>query len=358
MKIIAVGDAFIRAELFVRSCEEFLAQYQPQVISLHFGGETEVELDRRARNLETNGPEVEEPPPALFDHIWDADMLVGHYVPIPRRVIEAGKSLKVVGVARAGYEKMDVSAATDHGVLAYHVGGRTTGAVSDFTVGLILAECRNIARAHRAVFDGGWQKEFVNTTATPELEGRTVGLLGFGEIGRAVAKKLNGFEVRILAHDPFVHDEVIRKGGAEPVDLDCLLRKSDFLSLHARLSPDSGKIIGRPELALMKPTTYLINTARSGLVDTGALIDALKGKRIAGAALDVFDQEPLPPDSEFVTLDNVTLTSHLAYATVDCLQKSPRMLIEDIHRLASGEKPKFLLNPAVLEENQWKAIFD
>lgn len=358
MKIVVVGDAFIRSELFVRACEEYLQQYHPDIVTLHFGGQTEVDLDKRARNLELNGPDAEDPPAELFDHIPDTDILLGHYTPISRRIIKAGRNLKIIGIARAGYENMDLAAATDHGVLAFHVVGRTTGAVSDFAIGLILAECRNIARAHRAVFEGGWRKEFINTATTPELEGRTVGLLGFGEIARAVAEKLSGFGVRILAHDPFVPTEAFSRLGVEPVDLQRLLVESDFLSLHARLAPESEKIIGRNELALMKPTAYLINTARGGLIDTEALVDALRRGEIMGAALDVFDQEPLPEESELLSLDNVTLTSHLAYATVDCLEKSPRMLVEDICRLMQHGKPRFLLNPSALQEDRWKGILD
>ena len=352
MKIIVVGDAFIRAGLFAQNCEEFLAEFKPEVIQLHFGGDSEVDLDERARNLEINGPEAEEPPPELFEHIEDADMLLGHYVPISRRVIESGKKLQIVGVSRGGYENLDLAAATECGVLAFHVIGRTTGAVSDFTIGMIISECRNIARAHHAIVSGQWRKEFLNTSTTPELAGRTVGLLGFGEVGRDVSKKLSGFDVRIIAHDPFVQEASMIAAGVEPVGMDTLLRDSDFLSLHARLTPDSEKIIGAKELSLLKPTAYLINTARSGLIDTDALIEVLRENRISGAALDVFEDEPLPSDSEFLVLDNVTLTSHLAYATIDCLEKSPRLLVQDIHHKLCGQDSKFMLNPEVLRKKQ------
>jgi len=184
----------------------------------------------------------------------------------------------------------------------------------------------------------------------PELTGRTIGLVGFGNIGSLVAKKLSGFDVRVLVYDPYTDPEVLRANGVEPASLETVLSEADIVSLHARLSDESKGMIGAEQLALMKPTAILINTARAGLVDEAALVETLRENRIAGAALDVFSTEPIPADSPFLELDNVTLTTHLAGTTADALSNSPFLLMEDIAKLLTGGQPRFLKNPEVLDD--------
>jgi D-3-phosphoglycerate dehydrogenase / 2-oxoglutarate reductase len=152
----------------------------------------------------------------------------------------------------------------------------------------------------------------------------------------------------VLAHDPYVHPDRIREGGAEPVDLGPLLARSDFVSLHARPQPGAPPLIGRDELARMKPTAILVNTARAALVDTEALVDALRTAAIGGAAVDVHDREPLGEDHPLVSLDNVTLTPHLASSTKECSEKSPRILAEDLRRMFDGSTPRHTVNPEAL----------
>jgi D-3-phosphoglycerate dehydrogenase len=206
--------------------------------------------------------------------------------------------------------------------------------VAECTLGMILAEVRNIARSHAALVHGKWQRDFPNRDAIPELHEKTVGLVGYGAVGRLVAHYLEAFGSHILAFDPYCQGD---PRPAEMVDLPTLLRQSDVVSLHARLTQESHHLIGRKELALMKPTAVLINTARSGLVDEPALIEALSRRQIMGAALDVFETEPLSPASPLVKLDNVTLTPHVAGSTVDAFRDSPKLMARHLQRMLQGE---------------------
>ena len=236
----------------------------------------------------------------------------------------------MIGVCRAGTENIDARAAADRNIPIYNVPGRNATAVAEFTVGMILAERRNIARAHLSLATGGWRKTYANTGQFTELAGKTVGLIGFGVIGQMVAQRLRPFEVEIIVHDPYQDEDVIQEHGGRKVDLEDLLRRCDIVSLHARGSEDGPPLIGARELARMKHTALLINTARAYLVDAVALADALRDRRIAGAAVDVFEQEPLDIDAPLRTLDNITLTPHLAGSTVEAFQHSPHLLVEAI----------------------------
>lgn len=343
LRTVIVGDALLPTGVIAEALEPLDGPLEV-IASLNWGPPDEAEVDRMALRLEHEGPTAERPPEELWARLASADLLVVHYCPVSREVIEGAASLRFLATCRAGTENLDVGAATEAGVLVLHVIGRTTEAVSDFAVGLLLSEVRNIARAHARLAAGRWDKSFVTSPFTPELEGRTIGIVGFGEVGRALARKLQGFGMRRLAFDPFVDDERIRDGGAEPATLETLIRESDFISLHARLEPGEPPLIGDRELGAMKPTAYLINTARSSLLDTDALVRSLRERRIAGAALDVHDREPMGEDHPLLELDNVTLTPHLASSTKECAEKSPRILAEDIRRVIRGERPRFAVN--------------
>jgi D-3-phosphoglycerate dehydrogenase len=269
--------------------------------------------------------------------------------------MDAMPNLHVVGVSRAGVENVNIAEATKRGILVFNVEGRNAEAVSDFAVGMMLCEARNIARAHYSIKSGQWRKTFSNSDFVPEFKDRTIGLVGFGYIGRLVARKLSGFNVNILVHDPFVPAEDIKALGATPVDKEQLFKESDFISVHARLTEDTKKYIGKKELSVMKKTAYFINTARAGLVDQDALAQVLQNNQIAGAALDVFTNEPIDQDSPFLSLDNVTLTTHIAGTTADALNNSPGLLMEDIARLMNGQKARFIKNPQVLDDPNFQA---
>lgn len=312
-------------------------------------------LQHRRLEVEKNGPEIEEVDDIILKEGADADVLMGLFVPVSSKVMDEMPNLKIVGVSRAGLENVNVEEATERGILVFNVEGRNAHAVSDFTIGMMISEARNIARAHHSIQQGDWQKTFVNSDYVPELHDKTIGLVGFGHIGELVAKKLTGFDVNIVVYDPYTSKEEIKEHGCEKVELDYLMKNSDFVSIHARLSEDNKEMIAENEISLMKSTAYFINTGRAGLVKEEALVQALQDKKIMGAALDVFTTEPLPDDSPYLRLDNVTLTTHIAGTTADALENSPYMLTADVAKLLNKDDPQFIVNPEVLENTKFKA---
>lgn len=348
IKAFLSGDAMIAGQYFYSAWEKYLKQYGQAVV---YDWESDWEkLQYRRLEVEKRGPEIEEPTEKMIRYGKEIDIFMGLFVPVSSKVMEAMPNLRIIGLSRAGLENVNLDEATKRGILVFNVQGRNAHAVSDYAVGMMLAECRNIARAHHAIKSGKWQKTFANSEAIPELTGRTIGLIGFGHIGRLVAKKLSGFDVRILVYDPYTSREAIEQAGCQQAELKDVMEKSDFVSIHARLTEQNKNMIGKKEIGMMKPTTYLINTGRAGLVDQEALIEALQAKKIMGAALDVFTTEPLEGDSPFLQLDNVTLTTHIAGTTTDALMNSPNLLMEDIARFLSGEKARFIVNPEVLQD--------
>lgn len=309
-------------------------------------------LQDRRLIIEKQGPSAESVVPQILNANKDTEMLLVLFCPVSRDAINALPNLKLIGASRAGLENIDVKYATEKGIIVQNIKGRNAQAVSDFTIGLILGEVRNIARSYHAVKNGVWRKNFVNSEMIPELQGKTIGLVGFGDIGQLVAQKLSGFQVNILVFDPYVSDEVIQKYHVQKVTIEDLLKNADFVSLHARLSKDSKNVIGEKELSLMKKNAYLINTARAGLINEDALYHTLKEKKIAGAALDVFWQEPIGENSHWLELDNVTLTTHIAGTTKEALTKSPYLLVEDINKLLENKEPKFIVNLEVLKRTE------
>lgn len=261
----------------------------------------------------------------------------------------ASSGLRVVATARGTPSNIDLDAATASGVPVLHAPGRNAGSVADFVVGLLLVQARGIARGQTHLRQRGWhvdgQVPYLHFRGR-ELADLVVGLVGYGAVGRAVARRLRGgFGTRVLACDPPRPPEP--GGDAEAADLDALLAASDVVSLHVPDTPATRGLIGAEAFARMRSGALLINTARGRVVDEAALVDALRGGVIAGAALDVFATEPLPRDHPLLGLDNVTLTPHLAGAADDVVAHHTRMICDDLERLAAGARPAHLANPAV-----------
>ena len=349
MKVFAVGDALL-PERYVREGLKKFIERGDEINVISWGEDDEAIIDQRARNLELNGPSADTPPEELEQSIADTELLMVHYCPVSEALLKKGTKLKILATCRMGTQNIDVSAATQLGILTFHVIGRTTEAVSDLTIGLMLCEARNIARAHKAMTGGSWRKVYLNSATAPELEAKIVGLVGFGEVGRAVMRKLKGFNLKFMVYDPFVPKAQIAEHGGQPVDLDTLLASSDFISMHATVTHEASNMIDTREISLMKSTAYLINTARAELINEQALVEALKDQRISGAAMDVFKDEPLPAEHPFLELDNVTLTPHIASSTLECLAKSPRLLVDEILNFFQTGTSRFIINPELLEK--------
>lgn len=347
MKVVGIGDLLIPKE-YIEEGFKCFKDYGAQLEVVEWSLNSYEELQNINLLVETKGCQVYEVPKYIVDAVKDADIIITQFCPITKEVIDNCKNLKAIGVLRGGYENVNLDYANRKGITLLNTPGRNSNAVADFTVGLLISECRNIAKSHRNLKNGEWIRDYSNAEYVPDLADKTVGIVGFGEIGRKVAKRLEGFDMKVVVYDPFL------KGDSEvnKVSLEELMKTSDFVTLHARLTKETEKLINKDLLGLMKPTAYLINSARSGLVDEEALYEALKNKEIAGAALDVFDKEPPGKEYPLVTLENVTITPHLAGGTKDAFTSSPNILGKEMIKLLSGEKPRGTVNEKVYEESK------
>ncbi|MBI2891111.1 MAG: phosphoglycerate dehydrogenase [Nitrospirae bacterium] len=231
---------------------------------------------------------------------------------VTRPVIEAASALRVIARAGTGVDNIDVEAATKKGIVVMNTPGGNTITTGEHTFAMIMALCRKIPVAYHLLKGGKWAKgELVGV----ELYGKTLGIVGLGKIGRVVAERALAFKMRVIAFDPYVTGEVGRKLGVEVLPLEEVYRQADVLTLHTPSTPETKRMVDASAIAKMKKGVLLVNCARGELVDEAALLEALKSGQVAGAALDVFEKEPLPPDHAFLKLDNVVVTPHLGAAT-------------------------------------------
>jgi phosphoglycerate dehydrogenase-like enzyme len=250
-------------------------------------------------------------PEALIERLMPFDVVcvMRERTPLPRKVIERLPNLKLIASTGAGNVSIDVAAAADRGIAVVHTGYRSDPTI-EFTWALILACARNIVVESNSVRSGGWQQ-----TVGTDLRGKTLGILGLGRIGSQVARIGNAFGMNPIAWSQNLTPEAANAAGATRVTKEQLFEQADFLTIHLVLSHRSRGLVGAAELARMKPTARLINTSRGPIVDEQALISALQRRQIAGAAVDVFEVEPLPPSHPFRLLDNVLTTPHIGYVS-------------------------------------------
>jgi len=271
--------------------------------------------------------------------VGDAEILVTHLTPLSAGIMARLPNLKFVAVSRGGPVNIDMNAARERGITVVNTPGRNASAVAEFTIGAILAETRNITRGHDALRRGEWRGDLYRADLTgEELSEMTVGLIGYGEVGRRVVKLLKVFGCRILVSDPYVQlsAEDLRDGVIQ-TSLEQLLAESDVVSLHPRVTPETTKMINRNTLAQMKKGAYVINTSRGPLLDYDALYDALKSNHLRGAMLETFSIEPPPPDWPLLQLPNVTLTPHIAGASVKTVRYAAGLAAEEVRRYLAGE---------------------
>ena len=346
-KILALSDLCITEPMYRQSFQPLIdAGAQLQVVEWQL--KDLPELREKVIRTEREGPEAVPYPPRMEEYAAEVEVIVTHICPVPRSVIAAARRLLVIGCARSGLENVDVRAADERGIAVLHCPTSKISTAADATVGMMLAECRGLARAHRQMMRGEWDASFAFFGKSFGLSGKKVGLIGFGNIGKAVAQRLHGFGVKLLVYDPYQPEIAIRQHGGEPVNLSQLLESADFVVVLARLDENTKSLIGIKELRLMKKTAFFINTARAGLVDYAALRKVLKEDLIAGAALDVFDREPLNADDPLLELNNVTLTPHVAGVSRAGYEQSAQDIAEDIGRFFETRAPKYIANPGVL----------
>ncbi|GAA1857790.1 NAD(P)-dependent oxidoreductase [Microbacterium koreense] len=334
--IVIIGDAYVPADTISAAIRERLGEDAAIIVATDWtipgGGPA---IHALQHQIELHGPDAVEVPAELVELASTADILVVHFFPVPSHVLTDSEGLRAVVVARAGTENVDASVAAANNVSVRNIAGRNAPAVAEITLGLILAEMRNIARADRSIATGGWRKDY-RSRAT-ELGGRTVGLIGYGQVGRRFVKLLSGFDVEVIASDPYANPDLLRADGVTPVSFDDVFERADVIAVFARLTEENARFIGRDQFAKMKPTAYFVNTARSRLVDYDALLAALEQDQIAGAALDVFDEEPLPADSRWRQLDNTTLTVHFAGDTPESFSRSGGLVAEVVDGILTDE---------------------
>jgi len=287
----------------------------------------------------------------------DAIITVGSIRPVPRAVIEYLENCRLISNTQIGYDSIDTAAAAERGILVTNVPDYCVGEVSDHAMALILACTRKVVRLDKAVKKGQWGlsgdtveiQQQIWPTMT-RLENQTLGIFGFGRVGRSLAPKARGFGMRIIAHDPYVALETAQQMDVKMVDWKGLLNEADFISIHAALTAETRHIFSSEAFQEMKPTACLINTARGGFVDEAALFQALKEGSIAMAALDVMEPEPPDPGNPLFTLGNFISTAHSAFYSPDSESERWHRPVLEVARVMRGEWPKAIVNSEAKEK--------
>ena len=313
------------------------------------------ELPRRALSLlnEKFSVEVwpEYAPPSkevLKEKAEDADAIITMLNDkFDREILEASKRLKIIAQVAVGFDNVNLLEATKRGIYVTNTPDVLTETTADFAWALLMSLARRVVEADKYVRNGQWMVAWhPGMMMGRDINGATIGIVGAGRIGQAVAQRARGFNMKILYHNPSPRPE-LDSVGAVRLELDDLLKQSDFVSLHVPLTRQTTHLINYEKLALMKPTAYLINTSRGAVVDEKALYLALKAGTIAGAGLDVFEQEPTPKNNPLIKLDNVVLAPHISSASIQTRTKMAELAIKNLIDFFNGTKPPNLVNPEV-----------
>jgi phosphoglycerate dehydrogenase-like enzyme len=252
----------------------------------------------------------------------------------------------VIGRAGAGYDKVDLDACTAHDVAVFNAPRALDHATASSALMFLLVLAKKLPQQERITRQGRWDQQA--RVLGGELRGRTLGIIGLGNSGRELARLVAPFGMRLLAYSPHAEAAEAAALGVQLVSLDEVLREADFLSLHCRLTPATRHLLGAKELARIKPGAYLVNVARGELIDQAALVEVLRSGRLAGAALDVFEREPLPVDDPILQLDNVVVTPHWSASSAEVWRGTSRAMIDGMLRAGTGRVPDNVVNPAVL----------
>lgn len=342
--VLIAGDRFVTPDLFRRALTAELAEparflewtsdwpHEP------FGDVDGVQ--------EASGTAAE-----TIEHLGDAEVAVTQLAPFTAEVFRRRPGLRMVGVCRGGPVNVDLAAATAAGVVVTFAPGRNAQAAAEFTVGLVLAAMRRIAESDRDLRQGVWRGDnYALDRVGTELGSAVVGLVGYGAIGRIVARILTGFGTSVVAFDPYADPAALAAEAVRSVGLDELLAVSDVVSLHARYSPDTHHLIDADALARMKPGAVLVNGARGGLLDYAPLPALLESGRLGALALDVYDVEPPPADHPLLHAPNVVLSPHLAGATRQTAERAAGIVAADVARFVGGGTPQHVANRDVLAD--------
>jgi len=293
------------------------------------------------------------PPPksVIIDEVKDVDAL-GSLLSdkIDIEVFNAAAKLKIVSQLAVGFDNIDITEATKRGIYVTNTPEVLTDTTADFAWSLLMAVARRIVEADKYVRTGQWKVSWHPAMlAGRDIHHATIGVVGAGRIGYAVAQRAKGFDMKILFYDVVPRPEIEKDLGAKKVDMDTLLKESDFVSIHVPLMKETHHLINAEKLKLMKKTAYLVNNSRGPVVDEKALYEALKKGQIAGAGLDVFEQEPTPLDNPLLKLDNVVVAPHISSASLETRSKMSEMVAENLVSFFQGKRPPNLVNPDVMK---------
>ncbi len=312
------------------------------------------------------------PPDELKPMLDGVEVFVVGFEGVSADVMDAASDLEVIACTRGGPDaNVDLGAAGERGIPVLYAPGRNAVSVADFTLGLVLSVARHIAHGHHLLHvgeytgtprvdsaDGGGEREDVTWGVArgspyvdlkgPELADKTLGLVGFGAIGRKVATRAAGFDMDVVSYDPYVDADAMADVGVEKVELDELCRRSEFVSVHVPVTDATRGLVGEEEFDLMGDDAYFINTARGAIIDQDALEAALEAGELRGAALDVYDEEPLPEDHPLLDMPNVVTTPHLAGAAEEVIDRHSEMVVDDIAAVLDGETPEHVANEDAL----------
>jgi D-3-phosphoglycerate dehydrogenase len=327
-----------------------MAQARPLVVRL---GATPPYPEPEIRLIEEAGGQLHfvEPtdPKAVLAAIRDADVVIqAAGVGFPAETLAQLDRCRAIIQASVGYDRIDVQAATARGIMVANLPDYCLEEVSDHAVALVLALARRLHQMQQVIREGSWGKGWgpilERVGRVDRLSEQTLGIVGFGNIGKLVARKTRGIFGRLIAADPYVAPEAAAQHGAELLPLEDVLRQADYVTLHVLLTAETRHLMNAERLALMKPSAYLVNTCRGPVVDEAALIAALRDKKLAGAGIDVFETEPIPPDHPLAQMDNVIVTPHLAVYSGRALEENRRQQFADAARILKGYYPRGLVN--------------
>ena len=310
-------------------------------------------LDLLAAETEMEVWPEEAPPPAgtLKEKAQEVDALYTTVAdPVDKAVFDVATGLKVVSQMAVGVDNVDVAEATRRAIPVGHTPFVLTKTTADLTFALLMAAARRVAEADRWVRAGKWQIAWHPLSFLgQDIHGATLGIVGLGQIGLEVAKRALGFEMKVLYHDVIRRQGAEHEYGIELVDIPTLLRRSDFVTLHTPLTPETHHFIGEKELAMMKPTAILVNASRGGVIDPAALYRALRDGVITGAALDVTEPEPIPPDDPLLTLENAIIVPHVGSGSVETRRQMALIAAENLLAGLKREKLRHCVNPEVYQ---------
>ena len=346
-KVLCITDANIDIDVMVDAVKKSKINCG-EINTLFFGPQDKEDFPDLQLKIERNGPEdIEEVPEEAYKLIEDTDVLFVHFCPVSSKLINAAKHLKLIMTNRGGVEHINVEAATEKNIPVVNC-IRNATAVTEYVIGMMIDLTRDITLSHVYLHEGKWKRGYYNSAFQKTLSNCKIGLIGLGNIGCQIAQKLLAFESHVIAYDEFTTKEDLAKKGLTDVeltkDLDYLLGESDIVSLHLRLLPETENWFRLEHFKKMRKDAYFINSARGGLLNYDDLRTALKEKMIAGAALDVFDSEPIKDDDPLLQMENVLVTSHLAGTTLDSIALSPYILTKDLNRIMENDITDRIVN--------------